>query len=933
MVPVLAESFSCQNVSINQDNSKEAPWSCPSIADTPANDALNAQLTDVNLETGMYTCQYSYKDTHQVATSCTYSAETYKAELKDKLNLVRDNVVNAIVHDNVDIYNFNDDYHIITLGDYSEVSLSLHIQEKFKYDLNKIDDLHTKVNAHISGKLREFYKEATVADNYLVGLNLTNVDDPNQALAESYAAFVKPYVPSNPGTRKEETFSRFITGMVTLDKEVIKGYDGATGNLLDANWSKLSDKIREIRKNYVESENNNSNTVDPDSLASVQSGEDWLNIFRQKIWGFYYNLQRRLDLGYDIISSQLLFIMMAFFAISASARGAARYITNRESGQSSGEVKINEASIMKTLGILATVFVFYISVPYGIMSENIDAEETDLQHYEMRTNSSLAKGFVRYAMKEGAYFGTMIADLGTDAFLNFLVKKQGLNNGLKERNNIIESLRGMVYYFPALQLAYECRAQGNIVDDRFLASENTIGITKDYNKRDFFTSNNITEIGDGLCQKMLTRTINKLEEVSSDIDSLLAMIEKDMYVRMNATAALVRNHILLQKELGWMNIVAVPYTYFMMKNQELFFESSMNLEDIAEKARNFSSNIGLRSSEDALNDTMWAKDIVTTRENIKTAESNAKQHRLEITRLAVYNFLPGFTTIRNEILQRVQSLYSDILRLSRLGENKAEIKEHKAEYEAKFRDFLESMLRESKKYYNDNIKDLYPSEKLEAMIDFENPVELHKAFMVISYLVAMSIWKSGFIIIFLSAIAMIIGLKVVLYVIHVMIHFIISPFIVLWAFVTSVDGGMGKIKNYLRDTLLYMLYPTIIVIGVFVFIFSYELFYSIYGFITSVLIEGQLKAVELGIAASTANPATFNVTKGEMSFLAVYALRDITEILIDLLSVYVAFMTINKFPELVLKMMGMSDSAVIMLPQANEALQSKGGGSVNPLSK
>lgn len=239
------------------------------------------------------------------------------------------------------------------------------------------------------------------------------------------------------------------------------------------------------------------------------------------------------------------------------------------------------------------------------------------------------------------------------------------------------------------------------------------------------------------------------------------------------------------------------------------------------------------------------------------------------------------------------------------------------------------MVDQARKFYTDS-ENLYDDEKLKKMIKFDDPVSLHKAFMVISYLVAMSIWKSGFIIIFLSAIAMIVGLKVVLYVINVMIHFFISPFIVLWAFATSPDGGMSKIKNYLRDTLIYMLYPTIIVIGVFVFIFSYELFYSIYGFITSVLVEGQLKAVELGIAA--AHPG-HDLKKAEMSFLSVYALRDITEILIDLLSVYVAFMTINKFPELVLKMMGMGDSAVIMMPQANEALQNKGGGSVNPLSR
>ena len=251
-------------------------------------------------------------------------------------------------------------------------------------------------------------------------------------------------------------------------------------------------------------------------------------------------------------------------------------------------------------------------------------------------------------------------------------------------------------------------------------------------------------------------------------------------------------------------------------------------------------------------------------------------------------------------------------------------------------------LTETASNYYSQVKELYTIDSLQTDLKSAagtgpgtgDPIKLHKLFVKISYFVAMAIWKSGFILVFLSAIAMIIGFKIVLYMINVMVHFFISPFIVMWVFATSPDGGAAKIKNYLRDTLIYMMYPTIIVIGVFMFIFAYELFYSIYGFITSMLIEGQTRAVELGIIAGDDNKtSTTDISKREMASLAIFALRDITEILIDLLSVYVAILTINKFPELVLKMMGVNDSAVLMLPQANEAMQSKGGGNVNPLSR
>ncbi|HIP28688.1 MAG TPA: hypothetical protein EYG82_05875, partial [Sulfurovum sp.] len=643
---------------------------------------------------------------------------------------------------------------------------------------------------------------------------------------------MEPYTPN--GTKKDrdisKTFSHFITGMVTLDSKVVKGYSDKNGSLLltevwKTEMNRVSDLTKSI-KNYYEGENNSTHNMDTDK-GNIKN---WLGIFTQKIWGFYYNLQRRLDLGYDIISTQLLFIMMVFFSIGMSVRGGARYITNRENGHSSGEIKINEASIMKTLGILATVFTFYISVPSEISSDINNSNEAEhLNNHEMRTNSSLSKLLIRLAMEEGATFGTMISDLGTDAFLHYIVNKQGLDN--KERRNVIESMMSMAYYFPAYQIANTCRMQYGTVDLGAIGSSGSTSVSQFFNdhyKSDIpLTKENlgtvqITGLSDRLCRKMFAQTEHKLEEVAFDFETLLDMIKKDMYVRLNATFSLVDNHIKLQKELGWMNIASVPYTYFMMKNQHLFYETSVDYKDIASRTKLFASNLGLRNSTDSLNSTLWVKDIEESKSRVADAQSYAKDMQSEYTRFAVYNFLPGFTSIRNEVLQRVQSLYSDILRLRQKGD---------AVKLLAFKDFLNKMIDKSQEYYGGSKIDISALKALlsegipNGNANDQRPVKLHQAFMKISYLVAMSIWKSGFIIIFLSAIAMIVGLKVVLYIISMMIHFFISPFIVIWAFATSPDGGAAKIKNYLRDTLIYMLYPTIIVIGVFMFIFAYELFY------------------------------------------------------------------------------------------------------------
>jgi len=955
-----ATSLTC--LPMEQDNTTlGARWVCPEL-DT-ANNTLNAVLSDVDVETGKYTCEYHYIDSGSVATSCTYLSTDYKDKVDTKREAVRENVAGAIekkdIRFDANIINYykdiiGDNVYTIHNNNVPQIVYDriLNSEANVSALMDRIEEiigLPGSVSANKAPKtLKEYFVDLNKSKgrlvelyDYLGGALPTNVNNPQQDLDDSYDFFVKPYI-SGEGNRGDgnTTFSNFITQIVTLDSEIINGYNDTTGKLkLSDEFNKSIVKLKELNFTAIKEFFTQENTRTHDLDTSRFDVQKWADIFEQRIWGFYYNVQRRFDIGYDIISTQLLFIMMVFFSVMMAARGGARYIINRENGESSGEVKINEASIMKTLGILATVFAFYISVPTE------DKSTPTTKYEDIRTNQSLSKEMIRYAMKQGSDFGTMMADLGTDAFLHYIVSRQGLDNF--ERNNVIGSMMSMVYYFPAMQFVNTCRMQYGTEDNWVGGANNSVATSSFFAKHKddiYLIAENsaqgveITGLSDRLCRKMYARTAYKLTEVDYDFEALLAMIQKDMYVRMNATSSLVSNHIKLQKDLGWMNIASVPYTYFMMKNMHLFFTASVDYEKITEQAQKFTNNLGLRDSQDSLNSTLWAKDIKESESRVSSAVEGAKNLQSEYTRYAVYNFLPGFTSIRNEVLQRVQSLYSDILRIQQSD------REHQSKQPLKdFKQFLKTMVKKAGEYARgtkikgEEILKLVNLGIPDGNIATQNPVQLHQAFIKLSYMMAMAIWKNGFIIVFLSAIAMIVGLKIVLYIINIMIHFFISPFIVVWAFATSPDGGATKIKNYLRDTLIYMLYPTIIVIGVFMFIFAYEFFYSIYGFITSVLINGQEAGISNAIIAANpkVNPGggTYTGKDGEMAYLAVYALKDITEILIDLLSVYVAFLTINKFPELVLKMMGVGDSAVIMLPQSSEAIQSKGGGSVNPLSR
>lgn len=918
-----------------QTNSVDALWTCPALV---SNGSLYANLADVDFYNGTYRCSYHYVDTGQHASECDYVSMMYISELNISLHdVARD--VNATVRGSPYaplVHNFNSPfYKIPSLVDMSPImgAREQDIAMESLYDRvnTGLRDLHNHAY-QVKNADNSLYKLAGIVGGIPTVSYGISAQKLNKAQKDSYDQLVHPYV--SGGTREEDTFSKFVTGMVTLDPDVVAGYDETNGSLkISSRWNLTRSSGTFFSFNYDSAKKKISAKMHSIDLEK-DNIKDWIDIFRQKIWGFYYNLQRRFDIGYDIISTQLLFIMLVFFAIATATRGGARYITNREQGNSSGEIKINEASIMKTLGILATVFIFFISIPSPMVSTYVSTNKTEIPN-EMKGNSSLIKMFIRYAMEKGSDFGTMMADLGTDAFLDFLIQKQGLNDGRYSQGSITKSIQEILYYYPAVQIANECRDITRRSDSTLMSGNYSVSIHPYYDKTktSFLPGNHIEGISRELCAKTVSYTLGVRQRVNHDIEELIYLISVDLPVRMTATANMVTNHLLLQKELGWMNITTVPFTYFMLKNNKLFFEPSQNLDDIRETTNDMMENLGVRGTKDTLAETPWIKSRSATQSRVDTAAGTASNSRETYTRLAVYNFLPQFSTIRSEVMSRLQSLYSDTLRVKRITQVKNGNNQGGISADSKLIDFIvNTLLANAYRYSGSNFmteEDQVIFSKIVQAVDENNTIEIHKIFYLISYIVAFAIWNSGFILIFLAAIAMIIGQKIVLYVINVLIHFFISPFIVLWTFAAAADGGIAKVKQYLRDTLIYMLYPTLIVISVFIFIFAYELFYSVYGFILSVLIESQVDQVGQAIIAA----GELEPSDAAMSYLAIYALRDITHILIDLLSVYVAIMTINKFPELVLKLMGIHDSAVIMLGQAGETLQGKGGGSVNPLSR
>jgi hypothetical protein len=531
----------------------------------------------------------------------------------------------------------------------------------------------------------------------------------------------------------------------------------------------------------------------------------------------------------------------------------------------------------------------------------------------MRKNLTLAKTFIRYSLQEGNYYATMFADLGSASFLDYIVKKQGLFTGMELKNRMAQSVAQIVQYYPSEYITNECLAYYNTNKENLLASidVNELTVKPNYTST-FFSKNNITGLNYNLCKNMLKHAIIIPKEIAFDVLETSELTKNANVKLAQATNLIIRNHILLEDKLGWYSIGSVPFTYFMMKNNNMFVDNSINYEEIEAKAQEYVSNTVAHGSKDNGNKNVpfeknkWAQ--------IENGAGFAVAYATSaISKYGLYNLLPGFSNIRESINSYLDKTYRDLL-LD--GEKKSD-----SDKKSILKNLVDKLSKVS-----ENENESAKLHKFTAKVGkfFSNPLVVHTIFVILSYLAAIGIWKMGFSVIFISSIITLILFKIVMYSLMVLKHFIVSLFMVAWAF-ASGNNGMIKTKNFIRETIIVAIYPSIVVLGVFVFIFSYELFQVLYTLVVNILIEGQIRLVDI-MGGTKSSIDSFS------SYFTLDIFRYFIEIMIDIFSFFIAIATIYKFPENALNMMGLRDSVAVDMSKQAQEVASKGEKNVNPLA-
>lgn len=882
---------------------KQKLWECPSLQNVVIKSGeeypFTHKLKDVDFSTGRYQCAYYYKESGQYKQTCQFQSKHYQG-LKDQTVAKLDGQVFADGNRTEGLksketdFNFNDfDYLNVTLP-----STMSKVQSEFNTLRKEIIDIEKGVQEYSAINTNPNSVQKTVEDKRVLKFHNINSDLVKlQALSQAH--LVDPYLnPSTSTVRKGHTFSNFVAGVITLDPNVVTGYDPNSGEILikkdweldaakvtipDAQstsgglWTKITDFVTSIFGSSKEKEEIANSLYNGEMHMAVYS---YAELFENKLWGFYYLLQERFDLGYSSLASSLLLLMTAWFFVTVGIGEVIKYHSNTDEYQA----KMNETGYIKVLVIIATLSLFFISMPSG--SGDMVDRSGAMKSNGMQKNYTLAKKFIRQTAQYGMNTATMFHDLGLSAFIQFVVKRELVMSVEEIKRGMERSVNDIYMYSPALELRRECRAYyNNVSDAEFFDSIDDLSFPVDQNWKNttYATGKNISAIDYNVCMKayklyaitpyqIALATATAEEELKNADDKL-----------SEATYIMSYNNIALNEKMGWVSGFGVALEYFILKNNDMFLSQELDNDAITEKAKEITGSM-VKDGDQLERSGMGG----ALQDNAAFGVSKAINF---VNTLYVYNILPAFSSIQTGIYNYMENVYDSKLKihLREKNSNNTSIKEMMDSIKSKAGKVMPGFGM-AKSILNFFIPDITAA------------VMWHTAILAGSYLLAIYIWKLTFAIVFTVLVSIIFLISFCLYFFDLIVHFTTSLFMFVWAFTQAkTQHGEGKIKDWLKNTILIVfLKPSILVFGLYLFIFVYELMMTLYTYVFTTITTNLMATVSL---MSTANNKT-GLLDSISAYSTVMSMQTIAGVTIDLFGLYFAYLALIKIPAIVFKKTG-----------------------------
>lgn len=708
-------------------------------------------------------------------------------------------------------------------------------------------------------------------------------------------------------TRADQTLSVGLAGAITLDPQYYKKdlvTSGGMANfadigILDTSTFDSSDS-KDILEDFVSFLKSFIRFQEQTSIFTIFSFLD------KYVWGFYIYFLENLR-------EALSFIILSMVFIGGVYAGGEQ-ITNRVKNyifKSKNEEKKDLKSKFYDVFLVGLVFsmpvVFTgVNIPPSYLYQPSNSNQIGIptkveEQTALYKTATISQSAIRYFAEIGGYWGNTVSDYGFYSFLQYLRASSAFIDDkstvetfeqFKELHKSSYYLQKKTAFFNNTCLAlYADRLKGG--NSTFSSNVNNYTMYDNSNRTGLFYKNNmnINEVPYSLCASLEqdihydtakgiamfsdVRERIKRTRIHLELDSNENATKKNSLDKYSSTMAFV------QSNTGWANVTNVPTSFLFLQNI-----NGLAVNDVEEKIK--SDKPEHIQSQAGNNENKAERDTTDT---IVGGVFNMASS------MYVWNIMPGFSDAVKHLDEKLYSIF--------ITKNPKE--ETPSTVFNEIQNKAKTAFKSLTKFVGKSL--VLPS----ALTDsFKGALPHVKAAMIYvsALFIMIFIYKFTVATATLTVLSVIITVKTVLYYIELLIYFIVSDAIVFWSIITDKKEYLQKFLGKGLATLLVT--PTLIVMSVYVYIFTLELMTSLFDY----LITATAAALTIASSMIDSNQdeltiwSIFSPVSYLSKMLMIATFKAFGEMLIHIFGIVLAFVVIFKFKDWVLKMVGYSDDSI-----------------------
>ena len=806
----------------NSSEQKQATFSainCPKLSQNSSKE-YDIVVDNIDFKSGTYVCQYNLKEGK--------SQEEIQSDAKN-LGISVSNVVMQQSGFRIP-YSFaecvNDDLKFINEQKNNIPTIIAATINDGTAEARYIGSSRTKLSEIQKGFFRDT-KTSVISELVVDYSGLYKTLKDLEAKKDDYS--VKPIVFQTNKTGNNITISEFIVGALTLNEDVFK-----SSNTIDQASGKANFADNPIITKDTEKKNSFAETLGfvaewvgfSIDQANVKIVSPLEQIMDGKLWGFYISFIENIRKAEREIVLFLFFIGFCIYASPKVIQFGFNHFGDNDSRQDIGWKKMMIAPATAAIFFLAPVVPTNLTINGSYLHTRTDNDVGIVLNNGSRTtagannadekldSTTLVQMAIQYFVKQGTLMANKFADYALHPYLIYLQSVNNMSVGnivdsyatkLDEtRRNFLILQKEVEFYSAFCKTIYG--AQSNTAYDGVIMPEALSGTLKtdraklteeSYNfakNKTTLQNNGITTISVDACaaleqsiSKMSSNTIADYYFAKTAIDSLKEIKDvKSSTQTMHNVSQRIAN---MQVANGWINAVLVPSSFTLYKSSLL----GQTLEERKNAAVAYQNAASVNNNSITTNSP---SDDVKAQEAKNDTRGFSKQNLIEaLTPSTLYFILPKFSDLYNGI-DKIFGGFIDVLMT-----------------------VCTTLLVTTSGLMG------FIFAKILGVA-----VSLGKAIVV--YFTSMFLYNWLLEIITFSAIALMIVYRVAFYFIEVLMFFVASPAVVIWAVVSK---RFDAIMHYIGRGAVLSITPILIVLSTYLYIFGQEILNMVYALIVGII--------------------------------------------------------------------------------------------------